>query len=305
MKAKQLLASMAMLTLSAGVVMAQESVTFTNVISDSSGPGGSNPSCSGGVDVRTANLAGGYNLDNISWNGNAVSGGTGTFGSELSVRLTAPDSTTALVTLGTGTTWTGSRNFTGTTSAFAAINDPVGLWTFDFCETYNDPGIDATWTDIRFDFLRFVEPTAPVSTPVSPYNSKSIGTLAAGAIHWYSFTIWDFVDITLDTNDTPNTPNPLSSGDTEIGIYDSLGNLIANDDDSGNGFLSFLSLPGLAPGTYYVAVGAFNTTFGSTGWNVTSTATATGDYSLTITPEPGTLALLGLGALALRRRNRK
>ncbi|MEL6393243.1 MAG: PPC domain-containing protein, partial [Bacteroidota bacterium] len=67
-----------------------------------------------------------------------------------------------------------------------------------------------------------------------------------------------------------------STNDTELGLYDSAGNLIDNDDDGGTGLLSMVSAADLPAGTYYVVVGDFNTSFGSTGFSV-SPGTGGGD----------------------------
>ncbi len=75
--------------------------------------------------------------------------------------------------------------------------------------------------------------------------------------------------------------------DTEIGLFDQAGNLIADDDDGGTGFLSRLSFGAggadgdLASGVYDIAIGAHNTDFAD-GPSVTSHSTATGGYNLNI-----------------------
>ncbi|QQS08073.1 MAG: hypothetical protein IPK69_08655 [Phycisphaerales bacterium] len=134
------------------------------------------------------------------------------------------------------------------------------------------------------------------NTPVS-----SELTYAAGEVKWYKFTIAganDAVDFLDSWTDTPAVAGPT---DTEIGLYDSLGNLVDSDDDDGAGAFSAMShglvAPtrpltggtafngrdgGLAAGTYWMAVGVFNTTFGATGWNATSTATGTGNILLNL-----------------------
>ena len=57
-------------------------------------------------------------------------------------------------------------------------------------------------------------------------------------------------------------------GDTEIGLYLANGNLLAsNDDDTDLGLLSRITIS-LAPGTYYIATGAYNTTFNPRGFSV-------------------------------------
>ncbi|WP_047550982.1 T9SS type A sorting domain-containing protein [Psychroserpens sp. Hel_I_66] len=73
-------------------------------------------------------------------------------------------------------------------------------------------------------------------------------------------------EITLDTE--------LTTGiDTEIGLYSAFGNLISNDDDGGTDTLSLLTEQNLPAGTYYIAAGGFDTAFGNTEFNVTSTNT--------------------------------
>lgn len=61
--------------------------------------------------------------------------------------------------------------------------------------------------------------------------------------------------------------------DTEIGLYDSNGLLIGNDDDGGTGALSSLTLTGLSAGTYYIVGGTFNTVFGAEDFAVSTTNT--------------------------------
>ncbi len=57
-------------------------------------------------------------------------------------------------------------------------------------------------------------------------------------------------------------------GDTEMGLYDAAGNLLDNNDDAGGGLQSELVVQSLAEGAYYVAVSAYNTTFGASGFDV-------------------------------------
>ena len=125
-------------------------------------------------------------------------------------------------------------------------------------------------------------------------------------------------DITTALNDLLSI-DIQAEFDTELGLYNANGDLIANDDDGGQGLLSnltFGSLPGsdgpLAAGNYFLFVGGFNTHFDD-GFNVYSSSHQLGEYSISIAstanvaevPEPTSLALLGLGAAglcAVRRR---
>lgn len=64
--------------------------------------------------------------------------------------------------------------------------------------------------------------------------------------------------------------------DTEIGLFDSAGDLIGSDDDGGTGALSLFNAGTLAAGTYYIAVGGFNVDYAD-GFSATSSETEVGD----------------------------
>ncbi|WP_299335587.1 T9SS type A sorting domain-containing protein [uncultured Psychroserpens sp.] len=108
--------------------------------------------------------------------------------------------------------------------------------------------------------------------------------------------VW--VELVYDGNCTEVTADTETSDfDTEIGIYDNLGNLIGNDDDGGTGTLSSFTALGLPAGTYYIAAGGFNTTFAS-GYDVSSSSTAVGSLVINAStpapPAPATVASLSL-----------
>ncbi len=127
----------------------------------------------------------------------------------------------------------------------------------------------------------------------SPQQFDQNVTLTAPAdIQWFKIVLPavsagnGFVDIwTASGGTTPMT-------DTEVGVYDNSGNLMASDDDDGPGLFTSLSFGLTAPtrpngtgvahngrdgelaeGTYWVAVGRFNVTYGTTNWEVTSANT--------------------------------
>ncbi len=77
---------------------------------------------------------------------------------------------------------------------------------------------------------------------------------------------------------TLDSPNNL---DTELGLYDTGGNLVLSNDDAGPALQSQLNFSdGLAGGVYYLAVGTYNSTFNSD-FAVSSTGLG-GEYTLTL-----------------------
>ena len=171
----------------------------------------------------------------------------------------------------------------------------------------------------------------------SNYNTADVLATSStgGSIKWYKFSIFaaaaNSANLYLDID-------TIGSGlDTEIGLFDASGTLLASDDDSGPApGLSMLSYglttpprkvtgvgdyPGgggtgaagqngdLGSGTYYVALAGFNATFGNA-WTVTTNSTNTTantnlNLRTNIVPEPASMAVLGLGIRGLARRKRK
>jgi len=73
-------------------------------------------------------------------------------------------------------------------------------------------------------------------------------------VAWYSFSVASSITVVLNT--LMSTPYI----DTHIALYDSNGLVITENDDTGNLDLSWLAAD-LTPGTYWLAVGLFETTF--------------------------------------------
>lgn len=217
--------------------------------------------------------------------------------------------------------------------------------TFRFYDSIND-GSDATvdgiWRNVSLGF------NAVPTTVSAPTPFKDAGTLSStiayansdalfssGTVHWYKFTLANAVSSSgLPGTHThlDITTNPLVGNtalDTEIGLYDATGKLIALDDESGSGSKSALSFGqgsgqvlnpldstpvlssgqngDLAAGTYYLAIAQFDATFADL-WNVGS-GSSSGGYTVMLAagsvaiPEPAALGLLSLGMpLMLRRR---
>jgi hypothetical protein len=135
--------------------------------------------------------------------------------------------------------------------------------------------------------------------PTGP--TQATGNLNGGEVLWYTFTvpaITGQVYLDIDTEGSSLSPG----NDTELGLYDSAGVLIATDDDDGNALMSQLTFGSnigrpavgiglvydgrdgtLAAGTYYLSVSAFNSTFATAGWGVTSTSANSGGYVVNLT----------------------
>ncbi len=148
-----------------------------------------------------------------------------------------------------------------------------------------------------------------VSGPVQPPASMSLGVIG-------------------NTNTLVTLDTVGSNFDTELGIYNSVGALLGTNDDidfPGGNLASEVALGTLPVGTYYAAIGGFNTTYGA-GFAVTGGSLA-GNYSLNYpsgsmsgilapnevkwfsfqiaaVPEPASISLVlcGIGLLAFRRK---
>lgn len=327
---KKTLTSAAILAMIAGAATAQ----IESTVDLATTFGGPIPSNAGtGISATpqvTHTFANSFTLGDIGWDGFTDVLATGTWGQELNVNVFLNGAPFGFAQLGSGAAgYPSGTNWTGTNTGFysgMAVN-AGDVFGFSFLESYDDGGddlADAEWSSISFDFFEFVPPTAPAATDLGSVvaGDMATGTLAAGEVAWFTF---DTGDIAAGMNALDIFTGGSGIADTEIGLYDSAGNGIAIDDDGfgstlqslltfGNGAGTLAGDPSgdegdgrdgdLAAGTYYLAVGAFNTTFGATGWDVTSVSTTEGDYKVTFIPAPGAVALLGLAGLAGTRRRR-
>ena len=298
------------LAAAAGSVFAQ--VSFSTAAADSNEPQGDALNVHIGTTVGAGHQMGGKAQFT---SGNLTSIDAATYGSEARMYITSPEhaGVFAVIQPFTIATFvvepvpTGLINMTGTMAGTAmASGDSVDC---EFFESFNDAAgaADAAWDTLAFNIPSFVPPTAPPALDLGTIGSdvSHSQVYAAGEIKWYKFTITDgttagkYLDI--DTEDTVSYLNGSFPNDTEIGLYDSFGNLIDNDDDSGSGFRSLLtfgvgsgtrgifSTAGDAAseehdgfngdvnaGTYYLAVTGWNATFGTSAWDVTTTSTSDG-----------------------------
>ena len=163
-------------------------------------------------------------------------------------------------------------------------------------------GSSANWNNTTFT-LGF-ETLQPPPAQQAFLSSSGVHSqaLAAGEVLWFQFDYDGTSDFAIDTLGSDLQPD----NDTELGLYNSAGSLVMTNDDAGS-FLSSLVVPGglLEEGTYYLAVGAYNTVFGDE-FNATSSSENSGQVTLRgiVIPEPGSLAVAGVGGLLLLRRRR-
>jgi len=280
--------------------------------------GGAGAAANGVFSFNYSGATGDYS--GIRIRGTATSGGVGSYLGELRYRLDlgggAVRDSGQLIS---GTTWSGGRAVDNQQNVSRFTLNSGSNYSFRFWESFNDSGVDANWSNVQFDLISYVPPPPPSATNLGTFANTennpltANGTLAAGEIKWYKFTVASAIGagnlyewLQINTNGSALSTN----NDTEIGLFNAGGDLLAEDDDGGDGLLSLLQYgngglqgAGLAAGDYYLALGAFNTTF-SGGFGATSASTYTGAFQLNLIPAPGAMALLGLGGLIVGRRRR-
>ncbi|MBI5761522.1 MAG: pre-peptidase C-terminal domain-containing protein, partial [Planctomycetales bacterium] len=140
---------------------------------------------------------------------------------------------------------------------------------------------------------------ATVNTSTTIPHVTIIGT-GNGTFDYYSFTVANVGDRGIFDIDATNA----GLGDSEIFLYDALGNLLAQDDDSSitegaggstTGNDSFLEFTFLAAGTYIIGVGEFNST-GFFGGIVGNTLDNGDAYQLQVSIQNHPLTLVAAGA---------
>ena len=170
-------------------------------------------------------------------------------------------------------------------------------FTFEACQnTDDDPnGNDAQWTNVSI-----THSGAPVIHNLGILNSA-----------------------------TPETFDTISSDfDTVVALYSSDGTLMKQNDDGGGNSTSKLDLGLLGGGSYYFTVAGFGSNYsydfqngyaadGDLGGNVvvhlngnniysgTHTIGNLDTFAFTVVPEPASVVVLGVGAVALIRRRKK
>lgn len=227
----------------------------------------------------------------------------GTYGSEIAVEICNP-SVCAQAQIGTGTTWVGTQNFSVSIPNTGSVltGTSIGAWTFEFFETYDDAGIDASLTNIEIDVQDGGPP--PVLTDFltgqiglgKTFGDTTLGSNAMDGVFGSPFAAGsetgpeDLYELNWGGGDLFLDLDILGLADLDLFVYDSASPTAPIDYAWTTADPETLSFLGLSAGTYYIRVDGYQGD--------------AGEYSLLVTPEPATLALLALGAFGLIRRRR-
>jgi hypothetical protein len=273
--------------------------------------------------VRTAPLAGGYSLRRIDCSGSLLSLIPTTWRTDARIQITAPGGqVTTFQPFTSGSTF--SFLSFNTTIDFPGVSDPAGEWTFRFYEALDDGGpgtADARW-NVMFTFSD-QPPSPPVSTDLGAIiapGASAMTNVTPNSVTWFAFDLprlaSRFRGTYLDIDTSGSVIDaPQGSGtfpdDSEIGLYDAAGRLVAQDDDDGAGYTSALSFGSgsrppngdgqpfdgrdgtLVPGRYYLAVGPHNLTFQPSLWRVLANSTQSGSIHVNIRTNMATTAPCG------------
>ncbi len=153
-----------------------------------------------------------------------------------------------------------------------------------------------------------------IPLPCNASADVGIAALAAGDVDYYAVFVPEGCTMTAITTPIGSLPGSFSSPDTLLAVFTAGGALLYGNDDAGSDGVDGIGVgpargsavryhvsPGSGlGGVYLLGVTGFPD-FGYTGAHAEG-----GQYLLTLSlvPEPSTLALLGLGALSLIRRRK-
>jgi hypothetical protein len=251
-----------------------------------------------GLCVTAANVASPPTVTNVAWTpssiGTAVGGPFSTNASTITATVAAGNNppSTNLVTRVDLSAMGGSATqqmFDDGTNGDATAAD--GIYSYTFTANNATPtGSFSTTVTASDDELRSATGASTLNigavVDLGTLDSASAvlqvddAALGVGQIRWFSFTLGCEMNA-ADTEFFDLDTEGSAISDTELGLFDSVGTLIGSDDDGGNGLKSLLTYGTgsgilydgvaangndgavLAAGTYYLAVGEFNSIFAS------------------------------------------
>ncbi|MGD9790162.1 MAG: PEP-CTERM sorting domain-containing protein [Phycisphaerales bacterium] len=257
-------------------------------------------------------------VGSIEVTGSLTEVNTGTFASEARVNIVnSANANAGVVRAASSSGWTGTLAVGPTTVGFFS-GGPISVTAgdtlnFEWFESFDDGSdglIDSTWDTVTYNFMTAatINNGGAALGAVTGVTSYSGGHVAGG-LDFFTFSVPAIV------NPGDSFSIAMSAGligtsmtDTEIALYDSLGNKVAENDDAVGLFsgLDYDDLTPLAGGSYTLVTGGFNSVFPATLAGAFTAGTNAGSYELTLTyvPAPSALALLGLGGIVAGRRRR-
>jgi len=236
---------------------------------------------------------------------------TGTYASEARFYVTDPSAATW-----TSVGWTSTGGYTDTihvgpsTQTMAGLGgSALGAWSFEMFESYDDgAGVDQEWSNLNItiqpgdpppSLADFVDHTYAGVFSHSANNSDYANDMEGGTGDPFSGTSHPFGDVIYELNWAGGDMFlellfTHTDGDLDLFLYDSPQPSSPVDygySSSDNEDAEYLAAPA---GTYYIRVDGYNS----------ATYGGENDFTLNVTPEPASLALLVLGGLAVLRRRR-
>jgi len=221
----------------------------------------------------------------ISVTADWVAGGGNPWSNETLINVLTSSGASGTMAATSGATNNGNPTTLTFEGDMSGIYDPSIDGTLDVVLFQSYSGTSANWSNIVVSIDVFV-PTTPATVATINISESECG-IQQTITHSYDASVSsvDWVEFIYDGNCSAITFDTFDSTylDTEIGLYDSSGFLLGNNDDSpSGGLLSELSVSSLPAGTYYIAIAGLDATFGSTSFMVTSTANASGNINVNV-----------------------